>query len=400
MGPKSSKRRPSSGGHQNQTNEAKPDGSTPEDAISINDDDVATLRRSSRVRKKPAAFDDNTRKLPPPMPTKRKASPALDNPKLEDPELPEHVANDIIAASLEPWKENELEEWDGWAEVESNPQLFTAILRKLGVKDARIEDVLSIDELPTFPPPVHGLVFLHQYKSMHRILQKNKPDTKVWFAKQIATNACGTIALMNIIMNAKDLTLGDKLSEFKEQSKDLVPALRGHMIATSTFIRAAHNMHNSRMDLLHAVRGLEDAAIKSRRARAKNAKRTASSGRRRSGGATSTCYHFVAFVPIGNGIWHFDGLDNEPGYVCDIEHPENWLEDIEPIIQAYATQKNAQNNENEYNLMALCGGQQDNAQEEADAVPGRQNHFSSAIHEWVKRLAERGKLQDIVHTYV
>ncbi|KAK4171711.1 hypothetical protein QBC36DRAFT_350151 [Triangularia setosa] len=371
-------------------------GSTPECVINI-EDDAPPLRRSSRMPKKSALFDDIKTNPVPARTPKRKAPRELDEsePELEpeDPELSQHVTNDIIAASLKPWEESELEDWDGWAEVASDPELFTDILRKLGVKDARIEEVLLIDHLSTrFPPPVHGLVFLQEYESMRMVWLENQPDkSTLWFATQTATNACGTIAILNILMNAKDITIGDKLSEFKEQTKNLAPPLRGNKIATNTFIRGTHNMHSSRIELLHAVRALEDEVVKIKKARAaKNAKRTASSGRRRSGGATSTAYHFVAFVPIGNGIWLFDGLDDEPGYICDIEHPENWLEDIESTLHACTMGKGDQ-----YNLLALCGAGQD-AGEEEDSSSSRQNQFAPAIHEWVKRLAECGELHGLV----
>ncbi|KAK4194974.1 hypothetical protein QBC40DRAFT_25733 [Triangularia verruculosa] len=383
-----------------QTRKAKENdqnGSIPEDSISVGDD-TSNLRRSSRARKTPTRFDQ----IPAPSRTpKRKASPADDESEpeseLEDPELPEYVANDIIAASLEPWKPNELEQWDGWAEVVSSPAVFTDIMRKLGVRDAWIEDALVLENLSSmFSQPVHGLVFLQKYSSMHKILLPNQPDkSAVWFAQQTATNACGTIAIINILMNAKDAALGDKLSEFKEASKDLSSAWRGNMIATSPFIRCAHSFHNTRIDLLTAARELETVATRNKRYRAlkaaRNAKRTASGGQRQSGGATSFNYHFVAIVPIGNGIWLLDGLETEPGYICDIEHPDNWLKDIESTLEAYVAEKEG----TEYSLMALCGGPQGGGAfgQEANIQP---NEFSLAIHEWVKRLAECGKLQEIV----
>jgi ubiquitin carboxyl-terminal hydrolase L5 len=47
--------------------------------------------------------------------------------------------------------------------------------------------------------------------------------------------------LLNIIMNAEGLSLGEKLRQFKQESKDLPAPLRGHMINNSTWIRTAHN---------------------------------------------------------------------------------------------------------------------------------------------------------------
>jgi ubiquitin carboxyl-terminal hydrolase L5 len=58
---------------------------------------------------------------------------------------------------------------------------------------------------------------------------------------QTTNNACATIALLNIIMNAENLSLGEKLREFKQESTGLSPPLRGNMITNSTWIRTAHN---------------------------------------------------------------------------------------------------------------------------------------------------------------
>nr|CAD60763.1 unnamed protein product [Podospora anserina] len=409
----------------------------PEDSSSLkhvtNAEDIKDFapRRSGRATKKPSYPGDTEQEQAPAKTRKRKANnPALDEPEPEaeqdegqqsgpdsdpdsepEPELPEHVTKDIIAASLEPWKENELEEWDGWAEVVSDPKLFTDILRKLGVEDAEIREPLDLETLaatfeydsqllrmvhlansPSNRSPVYGLVFLQSYRSMRQVWLPRQPDDKsdLWFSRQTATNACGTIALLNIVMNAKDLALGEKLSEFKEQSKDLSPSFRGNKVATSTFIRAAHNMHNSRLDLLNAVLELEQDAMRNKRARAAKRARgkAASANRRRSSGASSAAYHFVAFVPIGNGIWLFDGLDTEPGYICDIENPDNWLIDIQSTLEEYMRGR-----ETECNLMALCGNTQTDSDNRAAS---RQNDFGLAIHEWIKRLSESGALDELV----
>jgi Ubiquitin carboxyl-terminal hydrolase, family 1 len=60
-------------------------------------------------------------------------------------------------------------------------------------------------------------------------------------ASQTTNNACATVALFNIIMNAERLTLGEKLLNFKQESRDLNPPLRGNMISNSAWVRMAHN---------------------------------------------------------------------------------------------------------------------------------------------------------------
>ena len=55
------------------------------------------------------------------------------------------------------------------------------------------------------------------------------------------SNACATVALLNIIMNAHDVELGDKLQEFKAKTADLEPPLRGWLLCNNKWIRMIHN---------------------------------------------------------------------------------------------------------------------------------------------------------------
>lgn len=47
--------------------------------------------------------------------------------------------------------------------------------------------------------------------------------------------------MMNIIMNAPGVELGDTLKEFKEATKTMSSPLRGHALSTNKFIRKVHN---------------------------------------------------------------------------------------------------------------------------------------------------------------
>lgn len=55
------------------------------------------------------------------------------------------------------------------------------------------------------------------------------------------SNACATVALLNIIMNAQNIELGDKLEEFKALTANLAPPLRGWLLCNNKWIRTIHN---------------------------------------------------------------------------------------------------------------------------------------------------------------
>ena len=58
---------------------------------------------------------------------------------------------------------------------------------------------------------------------------------------QTITNACATIALLNIVMNVPKIDLGENLSVFKAETKGLKPAYRGQALGENEFIRYIHN---------------------------------------------------------------------------------------------------------------------------------------------------------------
>ena len=58
---------------------------------------------------------------------------------------------------------------------------------------------------------------------------------------QTIDNACATIALLNIVMNAPEIELGPALFDFKESTYNLVPYRRGEQLGNNGFIRAIHN---------------------------------------------------------------------------------------------------------------------------------------------------------------
>ncbi|KAK4099885.1 cysteine proteinase [Parathielavia hyrcaniae] len=316
------------------------------------------LRRSGRARKSkrpsdPSEDGDYYENLPSTTspaprsslrPAKRRASP-------EAFEVPEH----LLEASLGPWKEKEQSEWASWVELESDPVFFTAILGLLGVKGARIEEVLSADEnsLAALPPPVYGLIFLFEYVGAMS-MDAEAANQDVWFANQTTSNACATIALLNIIMNAEGLPLGEKLRKFGEETKDLPSPLRGHMIDHSTWIRVAHNSFSRRLDHLNAALALQNEVDnKKKRARAagrqrkKKPKRQTSSTERSD---DSFAYHFIAYVPVGRKVWQLDGLKSAPVCIGEFEEDQHWTSVVQPVLR-----QKMQRHQTSFSLMALCG---------------------------------------------
>jgi ubiquitin carboxyl-terminal hydrolase L5 len=76
----------------------------------------------------------------------------------------------------------------------------------------------------------------------------------------------------------------------------------------------------SRLDLLNAALALQNEADnKEKRARsAKQKKRKPKRDKAKSDKNSSSAYHFIAFVPVGQRVWQLDGLTSTP--VCIGKH--------------------------------------------------------------------------------
>ncbi|KAJ6440904.1 Ubiquitin carboxyl-terminal hydrolase isozyme L5 [Purpureocillium lavendulum] len=279
---------------------------------------------------------------------KRKAAEAETIQALVLPDNP-------LEEALRPLTADEIAEWEGWAEVESEPAMFNAILEKFGVKDVRARELLSCEpwDLEHLPEPVFGLVFLFQY-APHLEEHDDEEDTKgldqVWFANQTTSNSCASVALLNIIMNAEDVELGRELQGFKSSTQELDSALRGHRIGSNDFVRTAHNSFVRRMDQLNAdlylAQDVDEAKTKAARKRVGKGKQ-----RKKSKDDVDFGFHFIAYVPAGGYVWELDGMRSRPRKVgpCGAE---KWTAIAGPRIQERIRQYGA--SQNAFNLLAIC----------------------------------------------
>ncbi|KAL2263113.1 hypothetical protein VTK26DRAFT_8134 [Humicola hyalothermophila] len=310
------------------------------------------LRRSGRVRRRPSDHREATEAQDRPTATSPSASAASRKPKRkaapEAFEIPDH----LLDVSLGPWKEKEQAEWPSWVELESEPDFFTGILGLLDVKGVKVEEVLSVDEdsLAALPHPVYGLVFLYEYVS------EDGPGAaetsgSLWFANQTTQNACATIALLNIIMNAEGLALGEKLHKFKQDSMGLPPPLRGNMIANSEWIRMAHNSYARRLDLLNAALSLQNEVDRKKK-RAKSLSSRRKKTKSKSPTDEDSPYHFTAFVPVGQQVWQLDGFTPAPVCVGEYAPDQRWTSVMRQVLEdrmmRYETERLS------FSLLALC----------------------------------------------
>ncbi|SPP86520.1 ubiquitin carboxyl-terminal hydrolase isozyme L5-like isoform X1 [Drosophila guanche] len=223
---------------------------------------------------------------------------------------------------------------DSWCEIESDPGVFTQLIRDFGCVGAQVEEIWSL-EANIFHnlEPIHGLIFL--FKWMHdeqpdgRVVSNF--DENIYFAKQVVENSCATHSILSLLLNLKhpDIELGEMLTRFRDLTINLDPLSRGYCLGNDRKIRTAHN---SLARPTFIVNESQEDEIE------------------------AATYHFVSYMPIGERLYELNGLRLGPTELAVIAPGQNWLDIVRPIIEArmhsYST------DEIHFNLMALVSDRQ------------------------------------------
>ncbi|CAK1588325.1 unnamed protein product [Parnassius mnemosyne] len=217
-----------------------------------------------------------------------------------------------------------------WCLIESDPGVFTQLIRKFGATGVQVEELWAIDDgIFENLRPVHGLIFLFKY------MQDDEPPEpvvcddrldKIYFAKQVINNACATQAVISLLLNCNhpDVDLGPELSKLKEFSMSFDPKMRGLTLSNSQTIRTAHNSMAQQplFEFDPKVASKDDDA-----------------------------YHFIGYMPIDGRLYELDGLRDGPIDHGPIALEQDWLDVVRPIIMKRINVYTE--GEIHFNLMAL-----------------------------------------------
>ncbi|XP_011634906.1 ubiquitin carboxyl-terminal hydrolase isozyme L5 [Pogonomyrmex barbatus] len=218
-----------------------------------------------------------------------------------------------------------------WCLIESDPGVFTELIKEFGVKGAQVEELWSLDdEQFNELKPIHGLIFLFKWvqddELSGNIVQDNRLD-KIFFAKQVINNACATQAILSVLLNCKhvDISLGPNLEEFKNFCQSFDANMRGLALSNSDVIREVHNSF-SRQTLFEydSKQASKDDDV----------------------------FHFVSYVPIDGRLYELDGLKDGPIDLGPCPVGEQWVQAAKP--NNYKRRINKYNEgEIHFNLMAI-----------------------------------------------
>ncbi|KAJ6593630.1 ubiquitin carboxyl-terminal hydrolase [Mycena capillaripes] len=203
---------------------------------------------------------------------------------------------------------------NGWQLTESDPGVFTELLKTLGVP-LIVDDLYSLDpDSLASLQPLHALIFLFKWIPTSGEAPSVKGgeydrDFPGFFAHQVVNNACATLAVLNALGNIPSLTTGTQLAELNSFTAGMDPQTRGMVITSADWLREAHNSLSPpsaiSLDGLGLPKTSEDA------------------------------YHFVVYLPAMGSLYELDGLKQFPVKHGSYEETgEGWVKKARETIEA------------------------------------------------------------------
>ncbi|KAH7876822.1 hypothetical protein F5879DRAFT_967327 [Lentinula edodes] len=199
---------------------------------------------------------------------------------------------------------------NGWQLTESDPGVFSELLKTLGVP-LIVDDLYSLDsESLASLQPLHALIFLFKWVSTSSDSMSGNydPEFPGFFAHQVVNNACATLAVLNALGNIPALKSGSQLTQLLEFTNGMDPQTRGLVITSSDWLREAHNSLSPpsaiSLDGLGLPKQTEDA------------------------------YHFVVYLPFMGFLYELDGLKpHAVSHGSYNETGEGWLSRAREVIE-------------------------------------------------------------------
>ncbi|KAK5700446.1 hypothetical protein LTR97_004963 [Elasticomyces elasticus] len=281
----------------------------------------------------------------------------------------------------------------GWNTIESDAGVFTFLIESLGCTNIQFEELISLDPESLQELNPIGVIFLFKYPTNEKH-SGDKPldgefdyaaleppqqtsseedgkdgEQPVWFAAQTIQNACGTQALLSVLLN-KDSTnaedegakvdIGQDLRDFKEFTAAFPSDIRGEALSNSDLIRSVHNSF---------ARSSPFASDETRLAT-----------------GDDDVYHFIAYTSINSTLYELDGLQPAP-----IRHgdpgacpAEIFADAVVPVLQRRIERYPA--TEIRFNLLAMCQDLRVRAREAGDMEGLRREEEKRREWRWENAL--------------
>lgn len=260
-----------------------------------------------------------------------------------------------------------------WIELESDPGLFTLLVYDFGVKNVCVEEVYDLSK--PIDRAVYGFIFLFKWTEERKSRRKaasteentiynEELENEMFFAQQIIPNSCASHALLSVLLNIPDITLGHTLTQLRDSCKGYDSETKGYAIGNFWNITVAHNNHGRR-ELRWQSNSL------------KNVTATRS----------MEAFHYVSYVPYGGRLFELDGLKPRP-----IDHgpwlpDETWTGKARRVIQEriQLATGGELSHDIRYNLLAVVPEQRLVHKQKCEVLA----HNKKVLIELFKRLATK-----------
>ena len=255
-----------------------------------------------------------------------------------------------------------------WCTIESDPGVFTELIKNIGVKGVQVDEIIDMDILEVGDEPVYGLIFLFKYMQNSgykpNVLKSWDPD--LFFAKQEIQNACATQAILGVLLNNTDkLDIGPTLKELKSFTKEMDPSTRGLAISNSEKIRTEHNKFSHPEPFVFTKTIAKDG---------------------------DDVFHFVSYIHFKNAIYEIDGLQQGPILIEDNVKNEEWIKKVKPSIQNRISLYSQ--SEIKFNLLAIVPNKLEKAKKVEEDLNKRKKYVEGLINGTEKPSSEDKDMEE------
>lgn len=233
------------------------------------------------------------------------------------------------------------------------------------MKNVQFEELLTLEpESLAALHPVYGVIFLFKYPTDTPYTAADKPldgafdhdaAERLFFAAQTIQNACGTQALLSVLLNktgeneggSRDdsdqvIDIGDRLRDFREFTMVLPPEFRGEALSNSELIRDVHNSFARSSPFVDE---------------------TARTGNEE----TEDAFHFIAYTQVHGTLYELDGLQPAPisHGPCSGSGPDDFNHKVMEVLQRRVARYDLA--EIRFNLLAMVQDPRVRARQIGDA---------------------------------
>ena len=230
-----------------------------------------------------------------------------------------------------------------WFPIENNSEVFTQLIKNVGVKGVQFEEILSLDSLENSNTQIFGIIIISQYIknliSTPNIL--TNWDKDLFFSKQLIENANAIQAILGILLNNEDkIDIGSILKKLKIDMTEMDPITRGITLSNCEILKKENNkfkVSNNEGDI----------------------------------------YHFETFIHFRNEIYELDGLREGPILFDKNVEFKDWIKKIKSFLNEKINLYS--NNELKFNIMVLIPDKLEQLTNKKELLTSQKNYIDDII---------------------